>query len=60
MGEGEEVAAGAAVFELETDKTTAEVEAETAGWVHHLVGAGETVPIGTSVPAPARAGAAYM
>ena len=49
VGEGEEVAAGAAVFELETDKTTAEVEAETAGWVHHLVGAGETVPIGTSV-----------
>jgi pyruvate/2-oxoglutarate dehydrogenase complex dihydrolipoamide acyltransferase (E2) component len=49
VGEGEEVVAGAAVLELETDKTTAEVEAETAGWVHHLVGAGETVPIGTSV-----------
>jgi pyruvate/2-oxoglutarate dehydrogenase complex dihydrolipoamide acyltransferase (E2) component len=49
VGEGEEVAAGTAVLELETDKTTAEVEAETAGWVHHLVGAGETVPIGTSV-----------
>jgi pyruvate dehydrogenase E2 component (dihydrolipoamide acetyltransferase) len=49
VGEGEEVAAGVAVFELETDKTTAEVEAETAGWVHRLVAAGETVPIGASV-----------
>jgi pyruvate/2-oxoglutarate dehydrogenase complex dihydrolipoamide acyltransferase (E2) component len=49
VGEGEEVAAGAAVFELETDKTTAEVQAETAGWVHRLVAAGDTVPIGASV-----------
>ena len=49
VGEGEKVAAGAAVFELETEKTTAEVEAETSGWVHHLVAAGEMVPIGATV-----------
>jgi pyruvate/2-oxoglutarate dehydrogenase complex dihydrolipoamide acyltransferase (E2) component len=48
-GEGEKVATGAAVFELETDKTTAEVEAETSGWIHHLVAAGDAVPIGTTV-----------
>ena len=47
--EGAEVAAGSVVLELETDKTTAEVEAETAGWLHRLVPAGEKVPIGTSV-----------
>jgi pyruvate/2-oxoglutarate dehydrogenase complex dihydrolipoamide acyltransferase (E2) component len=34
---------------METDKTTAEVEAETSGWVHRLVVAGATVPIGSSV-----------
>ena len=49
VAEGETVANGASVFELETDKTTAEVEAETSGWVHHLVAAGEMVPIGTTV-----------
>lgn len=47
--EGSEVAAGALVLEMETDKTTAEVAAETAGWLHRLVAAGEKVPIGTSV-----------
>jgi pyruvate/2-oxoglutarate dehydrogenase complex dihydrolipoamide acyltransferase (E2) component len=47
--EGEEVAAGAVVFELETDKTTAEVEAETSGWLHRLVAVGEKIPIGASV-----------
>ena len=40
---------GVVVFELETDKTTAEVEAETAGWLHQLVAAGEMVPIGGRV-----------
>jgi pyruvate/2-oxoglutarate dehydrogenase complex dihydrolipoamide acyltransferase (E2) component len=49
VGEGDEVAAGAAVFELETEKTTAEVEADVPGWVHRLVAAGELVPIGTTV-----------
>jgi pyruvate dehydrogenase E2 component (dihydrolipoamide acetyltransferase) len=47
--EGQEVEPGRAVLELETDKTTAEVEAESAGWVHRLVPAGESVPIGTTV-----------
>lgn len=47
--EGEEVAAGAIVFEMETDKTTAEVEAETSGWLHRFVAAGEKVPIGARV-----------
>jgi len=47
--EGAEIAAGAIVLELETDKTTAEVAAETSGWLHRLVPAGEKVPIGTSV-----------
>jgi pyruvate dehydrogenase E2 component (dihydrolipoamide acetyltransferase) len=49
VAEGEEVAAGAVVLELETDKTTAEVEAETSGWLHRLVAVGEKVPIGSSV-----------
>lgn len=47
--EGEQIAAGAVVLEMETDKTTAEVEADTSGWLHRLVVAGKKVPIGTSV-----------
>ena len=47
--EGAQVAPGDVVFALETDKTTAEVEAETAGWLHRLVAAGEKVPIGARV-----------
>lgn len=47
--EGAEVVAGLIVLEMETDKTTAEIEAETAGWLHRLVAAGEKVPIGTRV-----------
>src|SRR5690242_5047600 len=47
--EGEQVAAGTAVFELETEKATANVEAESAGFVHRLVAAGESVPIGSTV-----------
>jgi len=47
--EGVQVAPGIIVFELETDKTTAEVQAETAGWLHKLVAAGEKVPIGARV-----------
>jgi pyruvate/2-oxoglutarate dehydrogenase complex dihydrolipoamide acyltransferase (E2) component len=49
VGEGEEVAAGRPIFELETEKTTAEVESETAGWVHRLVPVGQAVPIGATV-----------
>ena len=47
--EGGQVEPGDVVFELETDKTTAEVTAELAGFVHHLVEAGEKVPIGSPV-----------
>ncbi|HZT84699.1 MAG TPA: dihydrolipoamide acetyltransferase family protein [Gaiellaceae bacterium] len=49
VGEGEEVAAGQPVLELETEKTTAEVEAEASGWLRQLVPAGEAVPIGATV-----------
>jgi pyruvate/2-oxoglutarate dehydrogenase complex dihydrolipoamide acyltransferase (E2) component len=47
--EGQQVAAGTAVFELETEKATAEVEAESDGFVHRLVPAGESVPVGSTV-----------
>lgn len=47
--EGDEVGAGAVLLEMETDKTTADVAAETGGWLHRLVAAGEKVPIGTKV-----------
>lgn len=47
--EGDQVVAGAIVLEMETDKTTAEVAAETSGWVHRLVAAGSSVPIGEVV-----------
>jgi pyruvate dehydrogenase E2 component (dihydrolipoamide acetyltransferase) len=49
VDEGGEVEPGRAVLELETEKTNAEVEAESAGFVHRLVAAGEMVPIGTTV-----------
>lgn len=48
-GEGDEVIAGAVVLEMETDKTTADVEAEASGWLHRTVAAGTSVPIGTQV-----------
>ena len=60
VGEGEQVAAGEPVFELETEKTTGEVEAETSGWVHHLVAAGDTVPIGATVALVAETPAEYQ
>lgn len=47
--EGAQVVAGTVVLEMETDKTTADVAAECAGWLHRLVAAGEKVPIGTQV-----------
>jgi pyruvate dehydrogenase E2 component (dihydrolipoamide acetyltransferase) len=47
--EGARVEPGEVVFELETDKTTARVEAETTGWLHRLAEAGEKVPIGARV-----------
>src|SRR6187200_428496 len=49
VDEGHHVAVGQVVLELETEKTNAEVEADSAGFVHHLVAAGQSVPIGATV-----------
>ena len=49
VDEGEHVPAGGLVFELETEKTTAEVEADASGFLHQLVPVGDSVPIGTTV-----------
>jgi len=49
VGEGEHVPAGGIVLELETEKTTAEVEADAGGFLHRLVPPGEAVPIGKTV-----------
>src|SRR5919201_1349891 len=49
VAEGAEVKAGDVLFVLETDKTTADVEAEADGWLHRSVEAGEKVPIGARV-----------
>ncbi len=49
VGEGALVEAGEGVFELETDKTTAEVAADEGGYVHRLVAAGAKVSIGAAV-----------
>jgi pyruvate dehydrogenase E2 component (dihydrolipoamide acetyltransferase) len=49
VDEGARVEPGEVVFELETDKTTATVEAESPGWLHRLAAAGELVPIGARV-----------
>ncbi len=65
---GDPVAAGEALFEIETDKTSMEVEATAAGVLATIhVGEGETVAVGTAVavldpkgaqPAPSAAKAA--
>src|SRR5579862_9270372 len=49
VAEGQSVAAGDALFELETEKTAAEVEAENGGFLHQLVPVGQAVPIGATV-----------
>jgi 2-oxoglutarate dehydrogenase E2 component (dihydrolipoamide succinyltransferase) len=60
--DGAYVQAGDPLFEIETDKVTSEVVAESAGLLKHLVKAGDTVKIGQVVanidekaPAPAAA-----
>ncbi|HUB68264.1 MAG TPA: 2-oxoglutarate dehydrogenase complex dihydrolipoyllysine-residue succinyltransferase [Candidatus Methylacidiphilales bacterium] len=60
--DGAYVKAGEPIFEIETDKVTSEVVAESAGQLKHLVKAGDTVQIGQIVasidenaPAPAEA-----
>src|SRR5271155_4811007 len=63
--DGAYVQAGEPIFEIETDKVTSEIVAESAGRLKHLVKAGDTVQIGQVVanidekaPAPADAKAA--
>jgi 2-oxoglutarate dehydrogenase E2 component (dihydrolipoamide succinyltransferase) len=60
--DGAYVRAGEPIFEIETDKVTSEVVAESAGLLKHLVKEGDTVKIGQVVanidekaPAPAAA-----
>jgi 2-oxoglutarate dehydrogenase E2 component (dihydrolipoamide succinyltransferase) len=63
--DGAYVKSGDPIFEIETDKVTSEIVAESAGLLKHLVKAGDTVQIGQVVasidekaPAPAEAAAA--
>src|SRR4051812_20187387 len=51
--EGAAVAPGDVLFVLETEKTTAEVEAESPGFLHRRVEAGAKVAIGSEVGAVA-------
>src|ERR1035441_8473604 len=58
--DGAYVKEGEPIFEIETDKVTSEIVAESAGQLKHLVKAGDTVQIGQVVasidekaPAPA-------
>jgi len=44
VSEGQQVARGAPLMQVETEKVVYDVEAPTAGWFHILVPAGETVP----------------
>jgi len=60
--DGAYVKAGEPIFEIETEKVTSEIVAESAGKLKHLVKAGDTVQIGQVVatidekaPAPAEA-----
>src|ERR1700722_762619 len=60
--DGAYVKAGEPIFEIETDKVTSEIVAESAGKLKHLVKAGDTVQIGQVVasidekaPAPVEA-----
>src|ERR1700677_4818941 len=48
--DGAYVREGEPIFEIETDKVTSEIVAESAGKLKHLVKAGDTVQIGQVVP----------
>lgn len=55
--EGEAVAKGEILAEIETDKATVEVEADASGVVHrHLVAEGTSVPVGTPIAVIAQEG----
>lgn len=50
IGEGEQVAKGAVLAEIETDKATVEVESAYEGTLRkHLVNQGDVVPVGTPI-----------
>ena len=56
-GEGEPVAAGDVVVEVETEKAVFEVEAEASGVLRHILAApGETVPVAMPIAIIAEAG----
>jgi len=55
--EGQPVAKGEVLAEIETDKATVEVEAQASGIIHkHLVGEKTTVPVGTPIAVIGEAG----
>jgi pyruvate dehydrogenase E2 component (dihydrolipoamide acetyltransferase) len=57
VGEGDAIAKGEVIAEIETDKATVEVEAQTSGMLHkHLVQEGTLVPIGTPIAILGEAG----
>jgi len=57
MNEGDPVAKGQAIAEIETEKATVEIEAAAAGILARIiVRAGETVPVGTLIGVIAEAG----
>lgn len=70
VAEGQMVAKGAPLFDIETDKAAMEVEAPASGRLHHILAApGQTVPVGAALaflyaegetvgPAPSAAAAA--
>jgi pyruvate dehydrogenase E2 component (dihydrolipoamide acetyltransferase) len=50
IDEGQPVAKGQVIAEIETDKATVEVDAQAEGTLHkHLISAGTIVPIGTAI-----------
>ena len=59
VAEGEAVAKGAALFDIETDKAAMEVEAPASGVLHHIMAQpGDKVPVGSVVAYIYPAGAA--
>ena len=49
--EGEKIAEGAPVFQMEIEKAAMDIESDVTGWLHHLLSPSEDVawPIGTVV-----------
>lgn len=49
VDDGAAVAAGQALYVIETDKVETEIEASTSGVIHRIAEAGQTYPVGTEV-----------